>query len=171
MSGTDVSEIAIRSFVIAVVAIGAGCKANFPESPTPTPSLASIQLHYNAPHSSVTVGNTVGLTLYAINSEGIFESVTSRASWISVNPEIASVTPGVVRGVRGGTTDVIVTYGGMTATARIVVVFQGAILGGMTLRPPWSMSVGQTAQASDPGAGTTSIDVTDRAVSISSIRA
>lgn len=160
--GTNVFEITTRSFVIAcLVLAGAGCKANFPEAPTPAPTLSSIQLHYNSPHFVIGVGGSVFLTLYAVNSEGIFENVSNRASWISVNPEIASVTPGVARGERGGTTDIIVNYGGLTRTARIVVVFAGQITT-MTLRPALTMAVGETSQARAFLGN--SVDVTDRSV-------
>jgi hypothetical protein len=125
------------------------------------PTLASIQLHYNSPHVSVGVGNTVGLTLYAVNSDGAFEDVSTRASWISVNPEIASVTPRSARGERGGITDVIVSYGGMTTTARIVVVFAGQFTT-LTLRPATNMFVGATSQARAIIGN--SLDVTDQAL-------
>ena len=146
MPGTNVFNTGARVFVIACLIFGLGCKANFPEAPTPTPTLSSIQLHYNSPHDFVTVGNSVSLTLYALNSEGIFENVTQRATWISVNPEIASVTPGSARGVRGGITDVIVTYQGLTKTARIIVIFPGQITPALTLRIP-ALAAGETSQA------------------------
>jgi len=147
LPGTNVFDIAARSFVIACLVFGPGCRANFPEAPTPAPLLSSIQLHYNNPHSSVGVGNSVSLTVYALNSSGIFENVSNRASWLSVNPEIASVTPGLAHGERGGITDVIVTYGGLTATARIIVAVPGQILSSLTLRPAPSLVAGETSQA------------------------
>ncbi len=143
--GTSVYAIGARSFVIGcLVLAAAGCKPHFPEAPTPAAELSSIQLHYNSPHQFVSVGNSVSLTLYAIDSEGIFENVTTRASWVSVNPEIASVTPGSARGQRGGFTDIIVSYGGMTVTARVVVVFAGQITS-MTIRPGPTVMAGQTS--------------------------
>ena len=115
------------------------------------------------------VGGSVLLTLYAINSEGIFEDVSSRASWISVNPEIVSVTPGVARGQRGGFTDVIVSYAGLTRTARIVVVFPGEVTP-MTLLLPSDIAAGTTSQARAlSGTGSTnSTDLTGQALWASS---
>ena len=148
MHGPHVFDGAARAFVIACLIFGAAaCKANFPESPTPSATLVGIQVHYNNPHQSVLVGNVVSLTLYALDSEGIFENVTSRASWLSVNPEIAAVSPGVARGQRGGITDVIVSYGGFTTTARIVVVVPGQVLTTLVLQTPPQLLAGQTAQA------------------------
>lgn len=147
MAGNNVCVIAVRSFVIAAVAaIGFGCKANFPESPTPAPTVAAIQLHYNSPHVFILPGSTVSLTLYALNTDGVFENVTSRGSWSSINPNVAAVTPGQARGGLGGSADVIASYGGQTTTARIEVHFEGQpqIL---SLWPHGTTNVGLTSDA------------------------
>lgn len=113
----------MRNWVgVVLVALGVGCSAQYPESPTPVPTLAAIQLHYNSSHKGVNPGSSVSLTLYAINSEGAYESVTGRASWFSSNTAVATVTSGTARAVSAGAADVVASYQGLTATARILVL-------------------------------------------------
>jgi Bacterial Ig-like domain (group 2) len=144
LSGTDVSEIAIRSFVIAaLVAIGVSCTAHYPESPTPTPTLAGLQLHYPSPLESILPGTTTSLILYAINSEGVYEDVSTRANWSSGNPSVfTSMGNGNVRGVSNGTSHVIATYQGLSTTATIVVGGRT----GLDVSIPF-IGVGETRQA------------------------
>jgi len=161
VSCRNVCVIAVRSFVIAAfAAFGGGCKPNFPESPTPTPQLGSIQLHYNSPHVSVTQGGTVSLTLYAIDTEGIFQNVTNQAAWSSIDPTTVTVTPGVARAVRGGIVDVIASYGGLTTTARIIAINAGQPVI-LRLLPESDRRAGTTSQARAM-LGTT-LDVTPQA--------
>jgi len=142
--GTYVFEIAIRSFVIAaLVALGIGCTAHFPESPTPAATLAGLQLHYPSPHEVITPGSTTRLILYAINSEGVYEDVSTRANWSSGNPSVlTSMGNGSIRGVSGGTSHVIATYQGLSTTATIVVGFST----GFDVRIPY-IEAGETRQA------------------------
>ena len=162
MSGTNVSEIAIHSFVIAaLVAIGVGCTAHYPEGPTPTPTLAGLQLHYPSPLEFVVPGSTTRLILYAINSEGVYEDVSTRASWLSGNPSVfTSMGNGSVRGVSNGTADVIATYQGLTTTATIVVRSGGQ---GLDVNVPF-IEVGKTSQATATATlvNFTRMDVTSR---------
>jgi hypothetical protein len=106
-------------FILAAAA--ASCSAQYPGSPTPTPTLAAIQLHYQGVHERVSPGGSVGLTLWAISSEGAYESVNSRATWFSSNTSVATVTNGSARAVALGTADVVASYQGLTATAPIIV--------------------------------------------------
>ena len=123
LSVTNVSGVAARSFVIAcLVFVTTACTARYPDSPTPAPTVARIELHYESAHEAISPGSTVSLTLYAVNTEGIYENVSSRARWYSTNTgvvQFSSVTN--VRGVRDGSADVIAEYQGLTAAARIVV--------------------------------------------------
>ena len=144
MSCRNVSVRRIRSFVIAAfVTLGFGCTANYPEGPTPTPTLVGVQIHYPSPHVSISPGFPVNLILYAVNSEGIFENVSGQASWASGNPSVlASLGNGAMRGVADGTTQAIATYQGLTTAATIVVGGGRAL----ELSIP-SLRVGETFQA------------------------
>ena len=113
----------MRNLILSLTLCAAGCTAQYPESPTPTPSLAGIRIHYVAPHSWVNPSNSVNFVLYAINSDGVYESVTSRAAWFSSNTAVASVTnSGVARGVAGGSADIVASYQGFTSTARVMIL-------------------------------------------------
>jgi hypothetical protein len=112
----------MRNWMVLVLAALAGCSAHYPGSPTQVPTLAAVQIHYIGSHSWVNPGTSVSLALYAINSDGAYESVTSRASWLSSNTAVATVSNGTARGAGAGAADIIATYQGLTATARVVVI-------------------------------------------------
>jgi hypothetical protein len=136
--------IATRTFVIAALAaIVAGCQANYPESPTPSPTVVGLQLQYYRAHSSIRPGETEFLIAYALNSEGIYENVSSRAAWSSSNAAVAAVTGnGYLLGIGDGTASAVATYQGLTASTPIVVR-----LGGPPLDvPPISLLVGGSTQ-------------------------
>jgi hypothetical protein len=151
---------------VMLAALIAGCSASFPESPSPTPTLAGIRVHYLNPHTWINSGATISLALYAVNTEGVYQAVTpSAASWFSSNTAIATVTNGAVRGVSGGDVDILATYQGHTSSARVVIL--------EPFRPyPWldirSLATVETGAARRASAllfdtASTSRDVTDQA--------
>lgn len=114
--------IATRSLVIAALALAIGCSANYPGSPTPTPSLARLELQYLRSHISIAPGSTESLNLFAVNTEGVFENVTSRAAWTTSDSRVAQASGnGSVRGLVDGTVTVFAAYQGLTATTPIVI--------------------------------------------------
>ena len=110
-----------RLVLIATSLIAAGCRANFPESPTQNAAVAGVQLQYTQPHRFIVPGASQSLTLYAIDGDGVFEDVSTRAAWFSSNDGVATVTNGTVRGVSSGVTDISATYQGFRASGMIVV--------------------------------------------------
>jgi hypothetical protein len=111
----------MRNWIALVLAACVACTAHYPDSPTPAPTVAGVRIHYTSPHTSITALSSASLTLYAINSEGIYEVATNLATWFSSNASVATVTNGFVRAVANGTTDIVATYRGYTSTARIIV--------------------------------------------------
>jgi hypothetical protein len=160
-------EAAIRSLVIAgFVTSGIGCKANYPAGPTPTPTLAGIQLHYSSSYAFINLGESARLILYAIDTEGVYQDVTTRASWFSGNTSIfTSAGNGTVRGVSNGTADVIATYQGLTTTATIAV---SSNLPALSLDLPSTIQVGETRQATARQRNIARTDVTSRSTWTSS---
>jgi Big-like domain-containing protein len=154
-------EVAIRGLVIAgFVTSGIGCKANYPEGPTPTPALAGIQLHYSSNHEFINPGSFARLILYAIDTEGVYQDVSTRASWVSGNTSIfTSAGIGSVRGVSDGTANMIATYQGLTTTATIVVARNPQ---GLDLDLPFTIPVGETGQATARQLNIARTDVTSR---------
>jgi len=106
---------------LVLIVCGVACTAHYPESPTPAATLAGVRIHYTSPHTFIFTSSTLSLTLYAIDSEGIYSNVTNQASWFSSNSAVATVTNGAARGVANGIADIVATYQGYTSTARIVV--------------------------------------------------
>ncbi len=156
----NVCVIAIRGFVIACLVAVSGCSANYPTTPTPTPTLSGLQIHYLSPHVSISPGVPAQLILYAIDSEGVYEDVSRRASWVSGNPSVlTSLGNGSLRGVAIGTTQAIATYQGLTTAATIVVGSGGPI----EVSVP-RVEVGDTGKATARQRTPVNLnDVTDRA--------
>lgn len=145
-----------------MVGAAAGCTARYPGSPTPTPTLARIQLHYSNSHVFISPGGaTASLILYAVNTEGVYENVSGRASWFSTDTGVMEVvTNGSVRAVTNGSADLIANYQGLSASARIVV---RSATPNLNFNLPSTVEVGDTWPATARlGFGTARTDVTDR---------
>lgn len=107
------------ALIVTAVAINAsGCSASYPTRPDPT--LAAVRIHV----ADVVVwglpqNGTAPFVAYAIDSDGVYTDVTSRAVWTSSNPGVMSTLPVQsgrvnVRGVSPGDADLTVTYSGHT---------------------------------------------------------
>jgi hypothetical protein len=104
-----------------------GCSAKYVAAPTPTSDLVGLQIHYGNPHQYVNPGPfTVSFRAFSIDSEGVMADVTAQSSWASSDSTIVTVTNSQARGIgnRNGQADVVVTYQGLSATARVVVMVQ-----------------------------------------------
>jgi hypothetical protein len=134
---------------LIAVALVAGCSANYPESPSPTPTLAGIRIHYPNPHVWINPGQTTLLALYAIDTQGVYQAVTpSAATWFSSSTGVATVNNGSVRGVAGGDVDIVVSYRGFTATARVVILDPAVRFPWLDIRSLTNIETGATSRAS-----------------------
>src|SRR5687768_3625898 len=106
--------------LFCLAAFATGCSANFPQSPTPAPTLASIEIHYMPQHVAINPRSRQSLALYAIDSDGVYSRVTG-AEWFSTNSAVVTVVNDTATGVSIGAADVVANYRGLSATARIVV--------------------------------------------------
>jgi hypothetical protein len=133
------------------VLLSISCSAEYPVSPTSVSTVASIAIFYNTPHQWVNPGNTVSMSLYALNTDGVYENVTTRASWFSADTSVATVTNGTARGVSGGSAEIVASYQGLTSTARVVVLVPNSV------RYPWldirSYSPPETGRSTSPTVG------------------
>jgi hypothetical protein len=156
--------------VVSMAAFGApGCSADYAASPTPAPQLAGMQLHYSRPHTFVAPGSFLTFTLYAINTDGVMENVTGRATWSPSDPRVlATGGAGTMRAVADGAADVIATYQGFVATARVVVA-RARSFPYVELTPAPTHEAGVTSQAAAMFVqGTTRVAVADQATWTSS---
>jgi hypothetical protein len=114
-----------RASQIAVIfaLLLAGCSASSPSEPSaPVPLV--LQVHYRTALGPVTVGNSFSLAAWIFNSDGVFEDVTSMATWSSLNPATLQLTtpPSSFTPFAPGLADVSVTYRGLTHTAPVTVI-------------------------------------------------
>ncbi|HUQ89703.1 MAG TPA: hypothetical protein VM096_19225 [Vicinamibacterales bacterium] len=131
------------------MALVAGCSARYPEAPSPTPTLASIRIHYSSPHAWVNPGQTVTLALYAVDTEGVYQTIApNTASWFSSNTGVATVTNGSVRGVSGGDVDVVANYRGFNSSARVVILDPNVRFPWLDIRSLLNIETGATSRAS-----------------------
>lgn len=133
------------------VLLSVGCSAEYPASPTSGATVSSIAIFYNSAHQWVNPGNTVSMSAYALNTDGVYENVTTRASWFSADTSVATVTNGTARGVSGGSAEIVASYQGFTSTARVVVLVPNSV------RYPWldirSYSPPETGRSTSPTVG------------------
>jgi len=71
--------------------------------------------------ATIGIGTSIVLRATALYSDGSSVDVTSSALWRSTNEPIATVSSGVVRGVRAGNSLISASFGGRTGTATITV--------------------------------------------------
>jgi hypothetical protein len=133
------------------VLLSLSCSAEYPVSPTSVPTVASLTIFYNSAHQWVNPGNSVSMSAYALNTDGVYENVTTRAAWFSTDSSVATVTNGTARGVSGGSADIVASYQGSTSTARVVVLVPNSV------RYPWldirSYSPPETGRSTSPTVG------------------
>ena len=133
------------------VLLSVGCSAEYPASPTSGATVSSIAIFYNSAHQWVNPGNSMSMSVYALNTDGVYENVTTRASWFSADTSVATVTNGTARGVSGGSAEIVASYQGFTSTARVVVLVPNSV------RYPWldirSYSPPETGRSTSPTVG------------------
>ena len=110
------------------------------------------------PSATMAVGDTRAFMAQAVYSDNTTADVTQQGSWTSATPSVATVsdtsgTKGSVVAIAAGTSNVTVSFGGRTATARITVARITGIairITNLTNVPPFNfvppLIVGQTFQ-------------------------
>jgi hypothetical protein len=106
---------------LSVSAILAGCMGSSGSSQTnnPPPTITSISL--TPQNSAVTVGKTLQFSAQATYSDGSTKDITSAATWATSDTTLATVSSGVVTGVKIGVVEVGVGSGTIKATALLNV--------------------------------------------------
>jgi hypothetical protein len=125
----------VRSRRVVVVA-GAGLVLLFascdksPTSPRPPqqsgpPPVTTVRIELVAP-PEIAPDETVQLTANATKSDGSVENVSSQAQWTSATSEVLQLgSTGLATGRNRGEVFVTVRFGGLSATARIMVLPKG----------------------------------------------
>ena len=114
-----------------VVAAGAGLVLLFascdksPTSPRPPQQVTTVRLELVAP-PEIAPDETVQLTANASKSDGSVENVSSQAQWTSATSEVLQLgSTGLATGRNRGEVFVTVRFGGLSATAPIMVLPKG----------------------------------------------
>lgn len=84
-------------------------------------TVVSIAFGGGATYAAVGVGQTTQAVLNGILDSGGVQDITSLATWVSSNPETASVSGGAITGAAPGTTVVTATYNNLSVKLTVVV--------------------------------------------------
>ncbi len=150
-------SIAVGCAVLALQACNRNANPNAPTRiatiPATTPStIQSIQIGSSGSDRSFTVGQSVQLRAIARLIDGSEQDITGLATWNSDNPSVATVSSGLVTGVRSGAARIRASYLSATGEEDFNVADAPA---GPTPRPTDSPSDDGSGSPSDGGAGTT----------------
>ena len=121
-------------------------------------------VHISSSSLSVFAGTTSQLSATASYSDGTTVDVTTTATWTSSNPQVATVTAGLVTASASGSAVISASYLSDSATSSLTV---GAALKGLLVEPAdLFVLVGQTAQlvSTAVGADGTTMDVSAQTV-------
>jgi hypothetical protein len=110
-----------RHFSAALVCLAVLLPSGCGDSPT-GPDVAQVQaVSITAPHTYISVGETVQLVVAVIDQQGALASGHS-VTWTSSRPSVATVSAGgLVRGVAGGSATIRASVAGNTASVEITV--------------------------------------------------
>ncbi|MDR6550953.1 cadherin-like beta sandwich domain-containing protein [Paenibacillus qinlingensis] len=97
---------------------------NVNRAPAPDVTLISlVQLTHTVPFNDLLIGKLGKLAVSAKYSDGYTVDVTDLASYISADPQVATVTShGIVTGVSQGSTVITATYGGFSTSANVKII-------------------------------------------------
>ena len=100
------------------------CKASYPTAATPAPAVVRLEVQYPFPTPDPRVGRTLSLVAYTVDAEDVWTDVTSGANWLAADASVIRVLggPGRLLAVCEGTTNVVASYGGWTASLPITVL-------------------------------------------------
>src|SRR5688500_3005422 len=111
-----------RRFACLIAAAGAGC-GDASDNGTPTGPGTLTRLSISRPLTLTTPGQTVQLTATAQFGTTV-KTVTSETQWTSLDPTIATVSPGGLITAAGlGQTTISGTYESLTETTPVAVLF------------------------------------------------
>jgi len=111
---------------VVAAATAIGCSASFP-APTAPVALASVTIRYPANGANLAANSeSAQFQAYAVDGDGLFTNVTSRAAWATSNPAVlvpltASTLTGTFFPAAAGTADVRATYQGVVGTLTVTV--------------------------------------------------
>lgn len=119
----------LRLLSIGLLLVGltsAACTASYPTEPTKAAPVG-LSIQYAIPKGRIGTAangaNRYSFSAITVDGDGAFEVVTSRASWLSSDDNVARPdAAGVFVPVGPGRADAIVRFAGMEATAPMVVV-------------------------------------------------
>lgn len=109
--------------VAAVVASlgAAACAASYPTQPANAVAVAAVKVRYAFPIVNTAVGGSISLTAYAVDGDGVYSDVTSRATWSSSNPSVLRMFNSGASAVGPGTATVTATYQGFNDSITVPV--------------------------------------------------
>ena len=116
------ARLAASAVVLSLILL-AGCNAKYPSQPS-VPAPSTLQVHYPTAMGAPLVGASFFFTAYIINSDGAYEDVTSRATWLSSNPVVVRMTssPSGFTAVAPGLADLSASYQGLTSSVSVAVL-------------------------------------------------
>jgi sugar lactone lactonase YvrE len=110
------------------------------------PQLTNLSLFPANGITQIAVGSTVQIAASASYSDGSNVNNNSAATWASSNPDVATVTNGLVFGVTQGTTNVTATISGTTSSVPITVTGPTLQILSLTPSSQQALGVGGTLQ-------------------------
>jgi|SRR6267142_3233849 len=111
------------AFIVFIAGPFAACDASYPTQPT-SASVLALQVHYRSAMGPALVGSGFAFRAYTVDSDGVYEDVTSKAAWSSSNSGVAALTtaPSGFSAFAPGLADISATYQGMTSSVTVTVV-------------------------------------------------
>lgn len=108
----------MRAFLLTLLAAAALCGACTSNPVLPSATISTMTISGITP----TVGTSSQFSAGIVPADGSSTlDVTALATWSSSDPTIATVSRGVVTGVKAGTTTLTVTYNGSTVSSKITI--------------------------------------------------
>src|SRR6185436_4067676 len=97
---------------------------SYPTGATATPAIVRLEALYPSPTPDPRIGRTLSLVAYTIDADGVWSDVTAGTTWFATDSSVIRVlsTPGSLLAVGQGSTSVVASYGGLTASMPITVL-------------------------------------------------
>jgi hypothetical protein len=108
-----------------VLVAGVACSATYPAGPTDAAPLG-LQVHYVRAVAGPFVGGAYQFAAYTFTSDGAYEEVTSKATWLSSDPLVfrpIAGAPHSFNAVGTGSVEVLARYSGLTSSISMFVTY------------------------------------------------